>query len=258
MPSVRMFARTTMTAAFQRMNARIRRSTCSSPGNHGSSSAGIVLTYGVETVAGNSTCSARARSSSFISRYRARIRPWVSTISSNESTHSAVSPGSMSGTWWDTPSNSTAPRYPSQPAERPFPPVLAPFRPGRVVHMAHAADAPFADDPLANDPFANDGVHRRVVSGEPRAGRLGVGGARRAVRQWRRPADDEPADGGHRRPRGSAGPPGRRRRRRRRRLQRLDVRRQLLPRPVVGRLAPPELAEHRRASRWPTGTCGSR
>ena len=33
----------TMTAAFQRMNARMRRSTSSSPGNHGSRSGGIVL-----------------------------------------------------------------------------------------------------------------------------------------------------------------------------------------------------------------------
>jgi hypothetical protein len=32
-----------MIAAFQRMYARIRRSTCSSPGNHGSDSGGIVL-----------------------------------------------------------------------------------------------------------------------------------------------------------------------------------------------------------------------
>jgi hypothetical protein len=33
----------TMIAAFHRMKARIRRSTCSSPGNHGSDSGGIVL-----------------------------------------------------------------------------------------------------------------------------------------------------------------------------------------------------------------------
>ena len=34
----------TMIAAFQRMYARSRRSTCSSPGNHGSASGGMVLT----------------------------------------------------------------------------------------------------------------------------------------------------------------------------------------------------------------------
>jgi hypothetical protein len=43
MPSAFLLARMTMTAAFQRMKARIRRSTCSSPGNHGSCSAGMVL-----------------------------------------------------------------------------------------------------------------------------------------------------------------------------------------------------------------------
>ena len=46
----------------------MRRSWYSSPGNHGSASAGIVFTYGVETVAGNSTCLVRARSRSFIKR----------------------------------------------------------------------------------------------------------------------------------------------------------------------------------------------
>jgi hypothetical protein len=33
----------TMIAAFQRMKARMRRSMCSSPGNHGSDSGGMVL-----------------------------------------------------------------------------------------------------------------------------------------------------------------------------------------------------------------------
>src|SRR5256885_13253705 len=37
------FARETMTAAFHRMYALIRRSTCSSPGNHGSRSGAMVL-----------------------------------------------------------------------------------------------------------------------------------------------------------------------------------------------------------------------
>ena len=68
MPSLRALARTTITAAFQRMSARMRRSTCSSPGNHGSRSAGIVLTYGVDTAAGKPTWRARARSISRISR----------------------------------------------------------------------------------------------------------------------------------------------------------------------------------------------
>ena len=61
MPSVVRFAWETMTAAFQRMNARMRRSMCSSPGNHGSFSRGIVLMYGVETVAGKLTWVSWAR-----------------------------------------------------------------------------------------------------------------------------------------------------------------------------------------------------
>ena len=44
MASERMLARTTMTAAFHRMKARIRRSRCSSPGNSGSAEDGIELT----------------------------------------------------------------------------------------------------------------------------------------------------------------------------------------------------------------------
>ena len=47
MPSACLFALTTIIAAFQRTKARMRRSMCSSPGNHGSCSRGIVLTYGV-------------------------------------------------------------------------------------------------------------------------------------------------------------------------------------------------------------------
>ena len=68
MPSACLLALMTMTAAFQRMKARMRRSMYSSPGNQGSSSGGMVLTYGVETVAGKLTCSARARSRSEDSR----------------------------------------------------------------------------------------------------------------------------------------------------------------------------------------------
>ena len=42
-PSSGRLARETMIAAFQRMYARMRRSTNSSPGNHGSRSGGMVL-----------------------------------------------------------------------------------------------------------------------------------------------------------------------------------------------------------------------
>ena len=44
MPSACLLAWTTITAAFQRMKARMRRSMYSSPGNHGSCSGGMVLT----------------------------------------------------------------------------------------------------------------------------------------------------------------------------------------------------------------------
>jgi hypothetical protein len=44
MPSAAWLALITITAAFQRMNRRMRRSMSSSPGNHGSSSGGMVLT----------------------------------------------------------------------------------------------------------------------------------------------------------------------------------------------------------------------
>ena len=62
MPGARVLARVTITAAFQRMKARMRRSMYSSPGNHGSCSGGMVLMYGVLIVAGNATCSWWARS----------------------------------------------------------------------------------------------------------------------------------------------------------------------------------------------------
>ncbi len=68
MPSAALFALTTIIAAFHRTKARIRRSMNSSPGNHGSDSRGIVLMYGVDTVAGNDTCASRARSSRVESR----------------------------------------------------------------------------------------------------------------------------------------------------------------------------------------------
>ena len=68
MPSAALLALTTIAAAFQRMKARIRRSMCSSPGNQGSSERGIVLTYGVETVAGNDTWLSLARAMSRDSR----------------------------------------------------------------------------------------------------------------------------------------------------------------------------------------------
>src|SRR4026208_331206 len=104
MPSAFLLARTTMAAAFDRTKARIRRSMYSSPGNHGSCSRGMVLMYGVLTVAGKLTCLALARSRSLESRKRARVLPCTSTTASSESSHSWVSPGSESGSWLTKPS----------------------------------------------------------------------------------------------------------------------------------------------------------
>ena len=97
MPSALLLARTTDTAAFQRTNRRMRFSMKSSPGNHGSASRGMVLMYGVLTVAGKLTWLSRARSSSLLSRNRARVLPWMSMTASRLSSHSSVSPGSVSG-----------------------------------------------------------------------------------------------------------------------------------------------------------------
>ena len=100
MPSACLFALTTIIAAFQRTNARMRRSMCSSPGNHGSCSRGIVLTYGVLTVAGKLTWLSWARSSSLRQEEAGaglavrvddgveRVEPFL------------VSSGSVSGSWW--------------------------------------------------------------------------------------------------------------------------------------------------------------
>src|SRR6185437_6347262 len=71
------FARETMTAAFHLMYALIRRSTCSSPGNHGSRSGGIVLMNSVLRRPGTPTCCSRARSSRRSITYLARARRLV-------------------------------------------------------------------------------------------------------------------------------------------------------------------------------------
>ncbi len=104
MPSAALLARTTIATAFQRMNARIRFSTSSSPGYQGCASRGIVLMYGVETVGEVSTLSSVARSARRPMRYSARLRPRCSDTAVNASSHSAVSVGSMSGSWWRNPS----------------------------------------------------------------------------------------------------------------------------------------------------------
>jgi hypothetical protein len=75
----------------------INFSICGSPGNHGSRLAGMLLTYGLEMVAGNPTWVSCARSRSFINKKLARSLPCTSSTSSKDPTHSSVSVGSMSG-----------------------------------------------------------------------------------------------------------------------------------------------------------------
>src|ERR1700680_149745 len=99
MPPLRLFALVTIAAAFQRTMRRMRRSISSSPGNQGSSSGGMVLMYGVDTSAGTPTCRLRARSASLPMTNRARDTPSVATSVSSDSNHSAVSLGSLSGSW---------------------------------------------------------------------------------------------------------------------------------------------------------------
>ena len=53
---------------------------------------------------GTPTCCSRARSSRRSITYLARVRPLVRTTESNDSTHSRVSSGSMSGNWVGNPS----------------------------------------------------------------------------------------------------------------------------------------------------------
>src|SRR5947209_6059552 len=72
----------------------------------------MVLMYGVDTIAGRPTCNSRDRSSSFINRKRARLLPRVSMTESSESTHSAVSAGSMSGSCCAKPSKITGSMLP--------------------------------------------------------------------------------------------------------------------------------------------------
>src|SRR3984893_122324 len=50
-----------------------------------------------------------------MSKKRARVLPWASSTASKLSTHSAVSWGSVSGSWWENPSKITPPS--SRPME---------------------------------------------------------------------------------------------------------------------------------------------
>ena len=98
---------------------------------------------------------------------------------------------------------------------------------------------------------ADRGLHRRLLPGEPRARGMGLGGGRRAVGQRGRGPHHQSADGGDRSGAGPRGPA-----RAGARGERLDLRGQLLPQRVVGRLEASGLAQHAKASPWPTRTSG--
>ena len=69
--------------------------------SQGCADAGMVLMYGVLTAWGVSSSSSCARSMSFDNKNCARRGPDRSTTASSESTHSCVSCGSTSGSWFE-------------------------------------------------------------------------------------------------------------------------------------------------------------
>ena len=175
MPSVRALARVTMTAAFQRMKARIRRSRCSSPGNHGSSSAGMVFTYGVDTVAGKSTWRLRARSQQ-LHQQVAGTGPAVGVDHGVEGVEplgglARVDVGDLVG----DPVEEHVPMF----APRPPAPNTRAHGPIRIARATESSVV--GNGPDARKRGADRRLHRRLLPGEPRAGRLGLGGPRRAV-----------------------------------------------------------------------------
>jgi hypothetical protein len=91
------FACSTIAIAFQRTRAVARRSSSGSPGSSGSSSGGIVLTYGVSIPAIVRTPRSWAWSTTRSRRYDIRSRPSEPTTASTDSSHSWVSTGWVSG-----------------------------------------------------------------------------------------------------------------------------------------------------------------
>jgi hypothetical protein len=104
---------------------------------------------------------------------------------------------------------------------------------GSVSARDREFEAEFIEALNATTAGDHGGVHRWSVFAEPRTGRLGVGRAWGSLRQRSGRAVDQPAHGDHRRLRGGQDAGGSTAGR-----ERLDVRHQLLPGPVVGGLAP--------------------
>src|ERR1051325_543278 len=95
-PACSRLALTTMAIAFQRTRLLMRRSNSRSPGYGGSSSLGIVFTYGVLTVEGSFTPASRKRFDSLLKTSGACSVPWFfstySRMNSRESSHRWSSP----------------------------------------------------------------------------------------------------------------------------------------------------------------------
>ena len=155
------------------------------------------------------------------------------TTASSESSHSWVSPGSVSGSWWTKPSMIMALHRLASGGPR-----CATHPPSDVI--AHDADRPcaYTDGACSGNP--GPGGWAWAVPG----GALRVAGPTAAHHQ--------PAHGDHGRLRGGAG-----HRRAARDRQRLDLRRELLPRPLVGGLAEAGLEEHAREAGGQPGPVGA-
>ena len=230
MPSACLLARTTITAAFQRMKARMRRSMSSSPGKKGSSSGGMVLTYGrghrgrgadlqlagplqelrhQEPGAGLAVRAHHRveRVEPLLGLARIRVRELVDESVDDHDPHHLASTRQMRH---DPPVTS------SRLVTRPSPTPTAPA-PGTPVRAG-------GPGPIPGGRFAS-GAEAHTTNQ-----RMEITAAFEAVQAHRGPA---------------------------RGRERLDLRRPLLPRPVARGLGEARAGRTRAASRSPTVTCGS-
>ena len=224
---------------------------CSSPGNHGSSSArdrvDVRRRDGRREADLQGRGPARAASSAGsgpAGRPGRRRRRRTSRATPRSP------PGSMSGTWWDIPSKSTSSMSRHQPARPPGGPPIE--RPGQSSQMPRRTDPESsARQPIATVVFTDGVVPRQSRTRAAGPGRWPTG----RFASGAEPRDDEPAHGGHGRPRG---PPSARSTGRLDGRQRLDLRRQLLPATAGGPAGSGGAGGTARASRSPTRISGSR
>ena len=232
MPSACLFALTTIIAAFQRTKARMRRSMCSSPGNHGSCSRGIVLTYGVRH--GGREADLRLLGpleqlgqqeagpglAAGVDDGVERVQPLLGLVRDR----CRGSDGRSRRRSWRQSRTGSA----GFVARAAAIPVAAGTVPGRA--RARSSSTPMAPAPGTPDPAAGPGrwpptARRRAPAASPP----------RRTSGWRSPPCSRRC--GRSRP----ARPGRRR-------VRLDLRRQLLPRPLVRPVAGQRLAQRQAAA----------